>query len=86
MSTPDSPRDRAIHRLLLKHALRQQLYASILIFGLMTLVWFWSGRGYFWPAWIAFGLSFSLLSKLFKVYHRSPVISEEAIARELRQR
>ena len=52
----------------------------------MVLVWFFSGRGYFWPAWIAFGLSFSLLSKLSKLYRRAPVITEEAIARELRQR
>ena len=71
---------------MLKHSLRQQSYASILIFGFMVLVWFFSGRGYFWPAWIAFGLSFSLLSKLSKLYRRTPVISEEAIARELRKR
>jgi len=86
VTSTDSSRDQAINRLMLRHSLRHQFVLSFLLFGGMTVVWLLSGRGYFWPAWIAFGLSFSLLSKLFKIYYQPPVITEEAIARELRRR
>ena len=77
-----SLRDQAIARLHQKAKIRSYFIAYIFIFLLMVVIWFFSGKGYFWPAWVAFGLLFSLLSMLFRLL-RPRKITESQIQAEI---
>ena len=61
-----SLRARAINRLHQKSRIRSSFFVYSLIVLMMVLVWFFTGKGYFWPAWVIFGLSFSLLTKVIR--------------------
>ena len=77
-----SLRDQAIARLHQKAKIRSYFVAYVFIFLLMVIIWFFSGRGYFWPAWVAFGLSFSLFSMLIRLL-RPRKITESQIQAEI---
>lgn len=48
----------------------------------MVIIWFFTGKGYFWPAWVAFGFSFSLLSMIVR-YSMPRKITESLIQAEI---
>ncbi len=53
--TDDSARQQAIHRLHQRRGFFNYVTGAVIISILMVLIWFLSGRGYFWPIWVMGG-------------------------------
>lgn len=77
-------RGQALRRLKAQRSFRAMLVTSAGVLVAVVAVWLLSGRGYFWPIWVAFGLGIALITTGWQAYGpRERAISEEEIEREM---
>jgi hypothetical protein len=79
---PDA-RDLAVKRLKDKRDFTTHAVAYVVVNAFLIMVWFMSGAGYFWPAWVLAGWGIGLVLNAWDVYGRKP-ITEDDIEREMR--
>lgn len=84
MSTPDPADERAaaIKRLSARRDFMAHIVAYVIINAGIVLIWFATGRGYFWPGWVLGAWGIGLVMHAWDTFGRRP-ISEEDIQREM---
>jgi len=72
-------REIALKRLKAKRAFRGMVFTAIGVSLLMVVIWLLSGRGYFWPIWVMFGLGIAVITTGWSAYGpaSSPITEEE---------
>jgi uncharacterized membrane protein len=86
-SGQDGARDLALKRLKAQRAFHSLLVTAAGILVLMIVIWLLSGRGYFWPIWVVFGLGIALITTARQAYGpRQHEITEEQIQHEMDKR
>ncbi len=84
MSTQEELRDQAISRLKRKRAFWQVLVSYVVVNAFLVGVWFFTGRGYFWPGWVLLGWGIALAFTGWNAYGRHAGDATEAdIRREM---
>ena len=76
------PRTAAIARLKERREFAQHVVAYVVINAFLVAVWFLTGAGYFWPAWVIAGWGIGLVLHAYSVFVQKP-ISEADIEREM---
>lgn len=83
----DAAREQALRRLKAQRSFRAMLVTSAGVLAVVVIVWLLSGRGYFWPIWVVFGLGIALITTGWQAYGpREREITEEEIRREIDKR
>ena len=77
-------RDAALGRIQARRAMVAQLLTMLGVAVAATVIWLLTGRGYFWPGWVYFGLAFSVVGILSHAYSNRGV-SEDQISREMQR-
>lgn len=80
----DSARDAAIKRLHAKRNFASHIVSYIVISLFMVAIWWFSGRGYFWPVYVILGLGIGLAIEAWNVFARKP-ITDADVEREMRR-
>jgi hypothetical protein len=80
----DQARSRALKRIKAKRDLGAHAVTYVIVNLFLVGVWFMSGGGYFWPAWVLGGWGIGLALNAWDVLFRRP-ISEAEIEREMRR-
>ena len=79
-------RKAAEKRLKAQSDLKRTAGIFIIIWAILTGVWYLSGGGYFWPAWAIFGMSIALAFMAYAGYGpRERVLSQGEIDEEMRR-
>jgi hypothetical protein len=88
---PQTPRDSetdaralALKRIKAKRDLGAHAVTYVVVNLFLVGVWFWTGAGYFWPAWVIGGWGIGLALNAWDVLMRRP-ITEDDIEREMRR-
>ena len=82
---PESdPRVEARKRIEARRALGSHAIVYLVVNAFLIGVWWFTGAGYFWPAWIIGGWGIGLALNTWEVLFRRP-ITDEDIERELRR-
>ena len=79
---PNVTRDAAIKRLNDRRDFGSNIVAYIVVNLAFVAVWYFTGRGYFWPAWILGCWGIGLLLHAWSIWGRRP-ITEEDVRREM---
>jgi hypothetical protein len=86
VATEEELREAAVQRLNKRREFGRHVVAYIVVNAALIMIWYFTGHGYFWPAWVLGGWGIGLALNAWDVYGRRP-ISEEEIRREMdRQR
>jgi hypothetical protein len=85
MADPDDKREAAIRRLKAKRGFWNHAFLYCVVNILLVVIWFVSGRSYFWPAWAMAGWGIGLAMNAWNVFFEK-AISEEDIQREIQRR
>lgn len=80
----DEERALARKRVLAKRDLNTHVVVYVVVNAFFILIWYLSGQGYFWPAWVLGGWGIGLVLNVWEVYGRKPV-TEADIDAELRR-
>lgn len=80
----EQQREAARKRLAAKRDLGRHVVVYVVVNGFVTLAWFFTGAGYFWPAWLMAPWGAGLLLQAWDVFGRRP-ITEEDIEAEMRR-
>ena len=80
-----SARDLAYKRVKARRDFQAHLFVYLVVNLFLIGVWFVTGAGYFWPAWVLGGWGIGLVMNAWDVYMRRP-ISEDDVAREMSRR
>lgn len=75
-------REAALRRLKKKRDFATHLVSYVIINAVLVVVWYLSGRGYFWPMWVMIGWGIGLAFNAYDVYLRRE-ITEADIQREI---
>jgi hypothetical protein len=79
---PMNAREAAIKRLKGRRDFAAHFVTYVVFNGAMVLIWYVTGRGYFWPGWLLGLWGAGLVMHAWDVWIRRP-ITEEDIRREL---
>lgn len=82
MVEQDTARAAALKRLKAKRGFKLHLATYLVINALLIGIWFLSGNGYFWPAWVMAGWGVGLTFNAWTAYFQRS-ISEADILREM---
>ena len=77
-------REAALRRLKKKRDFSTHLVSYVIINAVLVLIWYLSGRGYFWPMWVMIGWGIGLAFNGYDVYLRRE-ITEADIQREMQR-
>jgi fatty acid desaturase len=78
----EAARQQAIHRIHQRRGFVNYVIGAIVVSLLMVVIWFFSGGGYFWPAWVMGGFVIGLISYGINVATSKP-LTEDQIQREM---
>lgn len=76
------PRAAAIARLKARREFGQHVVSYLVVNAFLVGVWYLTGAGYFWPAWVLAGWGIGLVLHAYTVFMQKP-ISEADIEREM---
>lgn len=79
---PTDARAAAIKRLSARRDFGMHLVTYVIVNAGLVVIWFATGRGYFWPGWVLGGWGIGVLLHAWEVYGRRP-ISEQDILKEM---
>jgi len=74
---PMDAREAAIRRLKGPRDFIAHLVTYAVFNGLVILIWYLTGQGYFWPAWLLGLWGFGLIMHAWDVWFRRPITEEE---------
>jgi 2TM domain len=80
----DEARRLARKRIQSRRDLGTHVVTYLVVNTFLVLIWFLSGQGYFWPAWVMGGWGIGLVLNAWEVYGRKP-ITEADVDAELRR-
>ena len=84
MAAEDAGRKQAIRNIKRRRGLVSHAVSFIVINIIMIVIWYATGRGYFWPAWVLLATGIGLAFDVWNTYRRgSGEMSEEDIRREM---
>jgi len=83
MSDNDA-RHAAVQRLQHRRGLINYVVGGIVVSLLMVVIWFLTGRGYFWPMWVMAGFVVGLIFMAVGSFTNKP-ITEDEIQREMQK-
>lgn len=86
MPTDEEIRAQAIKTIKKKRDFKTHVVAYVIVNAFLTGVWFFTGRGYFWPIWVMGGWGIGLAFNAWDAYGRGEEISEDEIQREIDRR
>lgn len=75
-------RKEATTRLKKRRDLGGHLVAYVTVNAMFVGIWYLTGGGYFWPAWVLLGWGIGVVMNVWDVYFRKP-ITEVEIQREI---
>jgi hypothetical protein len=79
-------RDAALRRIKKKRDFSSHVVSYVIVNAVLVVIWYFSGRGYFWPMWVMIGWGIGVLFNAYDVYGRRE-ITEDDIRHEMeRQR
>jgi hypothetical protein len=78
-------RDAALRRIKKKRDFASHLVSYVIVNAVLVVIWYFSGRGYFWPMWVMIGWGIGLAFNAYDVYGRRE-ITEDDIRREMDRR
>lgn len=82
----DQLRQAAVKRLKAQRDFKQLAGIFVIIWGILTGVWWLSGGGYFWPGWAIFGMGIALAFTGWAAYGPAPTPpTEQQINDEMRK-
>lgn len=79
---PSDSRAAAIKRLNDRRDFASNIVAYVVVNCALIAVWFFTGQGYFWPAWILGFWGIGLVLHAWAIWGRRP-ITEEDVRREM---
>lgn len=86
MSTNDEQlRKQAVARLKSQRSFWGLLGIFVIVSLILTVIWLFSSRGYFWPMWAMFGMGIALLFAGWNAYGPRENITESDIQDEMRK-
>ena len=80
----DHARAEARKRVQRKREFSGNLAAYVVVNAFLVVIWWMSGRGYFWPIWVMAGWGVGLVMHGYDVYFRRP-ITDADIDAEMRR-
>jgi hypothetical protein len=80
----DDARHQAIQRLHQRRGFMNYVLGAVVVSLLMVLIWFLSGRGYFWPMWVMAGFVIGLIFYGVNLAMNKP-LTEDQIQREMQK-
>jgi len=84
MAIEEGRREQAIRTIKRKRGLVSHVVSFIVVNIIMIVIWYATGRGYFWPGWVILATGVGLVFDVWSTYSRSPSeMSEEDIRREM---
>ncbi len=83
MQTDEEIRKQAIKSIKRKKDFWGHVVAYCIINAFLVVVWFLSGRGYFWPGWVMGGWGIGLAFNAWEAYGRENTITEAEIEKEI---
>ena len=83
MSDNDA-RHAAVQRLQQRRGFANYVIGAIIISLLMVVIWFFTGRGGFWPGWVMLGFAVGLLIMGLNMARNKP-LTEDEIQREMQK-
>jgi len=78
----DEARRLARKRVQAKRDLSSHVVVYVVVNAFLVAIWWLSGQGYFWPAWVMAGWGIGLVLNVWDVYGRRP-ITEADIDKEM---
>lgn len=81
---PDPLRAEAKRRVEAKRSFASHLTTYVVVNAFLVMIWFVTGRGYFWPVWILGGWGIGLVLNFWEAFLRRPV-TEADVDAELRR-
>ncbi len=80
---PDERREAAIERIKAKRGFKTALLAYVVVNMVLVGVWYFTGQGYFWPAWSMVGWGLGMVMFGWQVYRDEKPITEDDIRKEM---
>jgi hypothetical protein len=80
-----SEREEARKLLQARRDFAANIFSYVVINGMLTGIWAFSGRGYFWPAWVMIAWGAGLVFHAWDAFWRRP-ITDSDIDREIARR
>lgn len=80
---PTDSRSAAIKRLNERRDFSSNIVAYVVVNLALIAVWYFTGHGYFWPAWVLGCWGIGLVLHAWTIWGRKP-ITEEDVQREIR--
>ena len=77
-------RHAAVQRLQHRRGLINYILGGVVLSLLMVAIWFFTGRGYFWPMWVMVSFAIGLIFMAVSSFTNKP-ITEEEIQREMQK-
>lgn len=84
MTDDDDPRQAAIGRLKTKRAFWQQVGIYVIVNAMLTAIWAFGSKGFFWPGFVMLFWGVGLVAQAWALWGQKP-ISEDAIEREMKR-
>lgn len=81
---PDPLRAEAKRRVEAKRSFSSHLTSYVVVNAFLIMIWFVTGRGYFWPMWVLGGWGIGLVMHYWEAFRRRP-ITEADVDAELRR-
>ncbi len=79
---PTEPRAAALKRLNERRDFASNIVAYVVVNLALIAVWYFTGKGYFWPAWILGCWGMGIILHAWAIWGRKP-ITEEDVRREM---
>lgn len=83
--SPDELRKQAIQRVKAKQNFWKMAGGFVIIWLILVVIWFLSGRGYFWPIWAIFGMGIALAFSGWNAYGPHEGVTDAQIDEEMRK-
>lgn len=78
-------RAQALDNIKRKRRFQQAVLGWVVLNALMIVIWFFTGRGYFWPIWTMLGMGFAVAAAWISAYGKKQGISDAEVDAEVKR-